>query len=130
MNHLEVLARARARANERMSEAVKVGKAIRRTDTETRKAVAEITSPRYAGPGRIKYESLATSERDVPGQPSREQAPYLSIPTGSPRCFEGEEVHVDASDADESLAGRQYKIAGSPVAGQTSSHRYPLIELT
>lgn len=130
MNHLQVLERARAAADARMTETVLVGKNERRTDPVTRKAVDSIQTPRYSGPGRIKYPSLATSQRDVPGQPSSEQNPYLSIPAGSPTCAEGEEVHVSGSTADGSLIGRRYKITGAPQAGQTSSHRYPLIELT
>lgn len=85
---------------------------------------------RYSGIGRIKYESLAVSDSNGSGSPAATQTPFLSIPSSSPRAFEGDEVLVGSSSADDTLVGRQYKIAGVAQAGQTSAHRYPLEELS
>jgi hypothetical protein len=57
------------------------------------------------------------------------QEPVLSIPDGSPRLFDRDEVQVVASTADELLVGRTLAIQGDAIAGQTTAHRYPLTEL-
>lgn len=130
MSYQDALARARASAERRLSETVRAGKPVTYTDPETRKVVTGIQNPCYEGPARVKYPTLATTDRDVPGQPTSEQTLHVSIPAGAPLCHEGHEVHVTGSTADGALVGRKYAIAGSPQAGQTSSHRYPLTELT
>lgn len=90
----------------------------------------EAESTTYEGPARIKYESMAVSERDGAGSPVAAQTPSLSVPSGSSLIPEGEEVVVNSSKADASLSGRRYKVAGAPQAGQTTLHRYPLEELS
>jgi len=113
-----------------MSETVTVGSF---TD-----GVAEDGSPtrvpvvaRYESkPGRIKYESLNAQEQDGAGSPVAMQTPHLSVPSGSPQFFEGDEVLVVASAADALLVGRVYRVTGSAQAGQTTAHRYPLEELS
>ena len=130
MRAARMLQRGRRRANERMSETVTVGSF---TD-----GVAEDGSPtrvpvvaRYeAKPGRIKYESLNAQEQDGAGSPVAMQTPHLSVPSGSPQFFEGDEVLVVASAADVLLVGRVYRVTGSAQAGQTTAHRYPLEELS
>ena len=130
MRAARMLQRGRRRANERMSETVTVGSF---TD-----GVAEDGSPtrvpavaRYdAKPGRIKYESLNAQEQDGAGSPVAMQTPHLSVPSGSPQFFEGDEVLVVASAADALLVGRVYRVTGSAQAGQTTAHRYPLEELS
>ncbi|MEV4777459.1 DUF6093 family protein [Microbacterium sp. LWH12-1.2] len=89
-----------------------------------------LVDERYTGKARVKYESLAVSESDNTSQLVATQTPFASIPTGSARLFEGDELHVTASTADGLLVGRKYTVAGSAQAGQTTAHRYPLKELS
>lgn len=89
-----------------------------------------LADERYTGKARVKYESLAVSESDNTSQLVATQTPFASIPAGSPRLFEGDELHVTASTADGLLVGRRYTVAGSAQAGQTTAHRYPLKELS
>ena len=130
MRAARMLQRGRRRANERMSETVTVGSftdGVADDGSATR--VPAVT--RYASkPGRIKYESLNAQEQDGAGSPVALQTPHLSVPTGSPRFFEGDEVLCEASEADVLLVGRLYRVTGSAQAGQTTAHRYPLEELS
>ena len=125
-----MLTRGRRLANARMSETVTGGSFVDGTDPETGDPTRIPDAVRYTGPGRIKYESLAVSDSSGTGSPVAAQTPFLSIPTGSPALFEGDEVVVDTSSADGVLVGRFYRVAGHPQAGQTTSNRYPLTELT
>ncbi len=113
-----------------MTDTVTVGSFTDGTDPVTGDPTRVPVDTRYEGRGRIKYESLAVSEQDGAGSPVASQTPYLSIPTGSPRAFEGDAVWVTASTADDGLVGRTYQVTGAPQAGQTTSHRYPLKELS
>jgi hypothetical protein len=104
--------------------------------------VAEDGSPtrvpvetKYEGlPGRVRYGTLSASSASTGSsdiaQPVVLQTPYLSVPHGSPRFYEGDEVRVDASASDDLLAGRSYEIAGNAIVGQVTAHRYPLNELS
>ena len=113
-----------------MSETVTVGSFTDGVDPVTGAPTRTPVDTRYTGMGRIKYESLAVSEQDGAGSPVASQAPFLSIPSTSAMAFEGDEVVVDASSADALLVGRRYRVAGVPQAGQTTSHRFPLEELS
>lgn len=130
MRGARILARGRNLANDRMSETVTVGSFTDGTDPVTGDPIVVPVDTRYTGIGRIKYESLAVSETDGAGSPVATQAPILSVPTGSPAFFEGDGVTVTASVADGSLVGRSFTIAGRPQAGQTTSLRYPLEEMS
>lgn len=125
---MSVLDAGRAMAESRMTETVTVGLFKDGTD-ENGDATRVLVTERYSGIGRIKYPSLAVSDRQEPSQPVGVQEPYLSIPTGSPALFEGDEVHVTASTVDDLLVGMTARIAGVPQSGQTTAHRYPLKEL-
>lgn len=123
----------RAEAESRMTETVTVGTfedGVGEDGSPTRTPI----DTRFTGRARVRYASLATSgtatSGDQIGQPVVVQTPYLSIPHGSPRLYEGDEALVDASVADELLVGRRYAIAGNGTIGQTTAHRYPLTELT
>ncbi|WP_363551424.1 DUF6093 family protein [Microbacterium sp. LWH12-1.2] len=116
-------------ADARMTETVEAGvftDGVAPDGSPTRVLVDE----RYTGKARVKYESLAVSESDNTSQLVATQTPFASIPTGSARLFEGDELHVTASTADGLLVGRKYTVAGSAQAGQTTAHRYPLKELS
>jgi hypothetical protein len=112
-----------------MSETVVVGSFTDGHDDQGNPTRVPVVT-RYEGPGRIKYESLAVSEQDGAGSPVASQAPFLSLPSSSEMAYEGDEVLVTASSSDALLADRQYRIAGVPQAGQTTSHRFPLEEIS
>jgi hypothetical protein len=117
-----------------MTETVTVGSFEDTSDPVTGDPVRTPVMSRYTGIGRIRYGSLAASSTstgaDQIGQPVIVQTPYLSIPHGSPRLYETDEVLVDESTADGLLIGRRYEIAGNASIGQTTAHKYPLTELS
>ena len=129
MRGARMLQRGRQMSESRMSETVTAGVYKDGTD-ENGDATRVLVTERYAGKGRIKYESLAVSDSDDSSQVVASQTPMLSVPTGSPVLHEGDEVHVTASEADEALVGRFYGVEGAPQSGQTTSLRYPLRELS
>lgn len=128
------LERARARMMARMTEAVRVGPAVDGFDPETGDPTVEITAPLYGGdsgaPGQIKYVADSVSESGGTGDTVAVQRPILKVPHGTTLLPEGDAVYVVSSTADDILAGRWYRIAGTPDAGQTSAHRYPLTEIS
>lgn len=113
-----------------MTETVVAGRYSSGTDPDTGDATQTLTETIYTGKGRIKYESLTVSDSDTSSQTVASQTPMLSIPTDSPLLHEGQGVKVTASTADDLLVDRFYKIEGAPQSGQTTSHRYPLSELS
>ena len=120
----------RAEAESRMTETVIAGTFKDGTD-ENGDATRVPDAVRYEGRGRIRYGSLAASnDLNQVAQPVVMQSPFLSVPWGSPRLFEGDDVVVPASGSDPLLVGRTYRVAGNAVIGQVTTHRYPLIELS
>ena len=123
-------AKARYRLESRMTETVQAGPYRDGTDPDTGDATHVLVEAFCDGKGRIKYESLTVSDSDTSSQVVASQRLILSIPTDSPRLQEGFGVRVTASTSDELLVGRFYSVEGSPESGQTTSHRYPLKELS
>lgn len=134
MSVSSILADGRAAANARMTELVRVGSALDGVDEETGDQTVEIDQAVYGGAdgaaGQIKYVAESVSESAGTGQTVAVQRPVLKVPYGSPLLPEGDAVFVVSSAADHLLAGRWYRIAGSADAGQTTAHKYPLIELS
>ncbi|GAA4762600.1 DUF6093 family protein [Microbacterium gilvum] len=126
---LSVLRDGRRLAEARMTETVLVGRFVDGTDEETGNATRVLAEERYTGIGRVKYPSLTVSDTSA-GLPVAEQQLTVSIPSGSPQCFEGDDVVVSASAVDGLLVGRRFRITGEPQSGQTTAHRYPVRELT
>lgn len=118
----------RAEAESRMFETVEVGTVTDGVDPETGDPTQVIEDARYEGKGRIRYGSRDVSESNGTGSPVVAQSPYLSIPFGSPRLHDGDQVHVTASP-DPILVGRWFTVAGSAGAGQVAHYKYPLNEL-
>lgn len=119
----------RAEANSRMSESVTVGQFEDGTDEATGDPIRVPVLVRYAGMGRVRWNSREVSNANGPGGPVTVQEPYLSVPFGSPRFFDRDEVLVTDSTSDPILVGRTFNIQGDAVAGQVSAHRYPLTEV-
>lgn len=129
MNHLEVLARGRQRTEERFTETVIIGRYTDATDPTTGNATRVLASTTHTGPAQIKYQSLTVTDRDGASQPVQVQSPLIKLPSGTVVPV-GDEVHVTASTSDTALIGRRYTIDGQSQAGQTTSDRYPLKELS
>ncbi|MFJ4997112.1 DUF6093 family protein [Microbacterium sp. NPDC088619] len=127
---MSVLQRGRESSERRMTETVQSGPYKSGTDPDSGDATNEIVSTTYSGKGRIKYETTTVSDSDTSSQTVASQRLILSIPTDSPRLQDGDGVTVSASLSDELLIGRFYTVEGSPESGQTTSHRYPLKELS
>lgn len=117
-----------------MTETVRVGPAVDGFDPETGDPTVEITDPLYGGdsgaPGQIKYVAGSVSESGGTGDTVAVQKPILKVPHGTVLLPEGDAVFVVSSTVDDVLTGRWYRIAGTPDAGQTSAHRYPLTEIS
>ncbi len=124
------LGMGRMLADARMTETVTVGVYKDGTDETTGDPTRVLVEEHYSGKGRIKYASISVSDSSEPSQIVAVQEPLLSVPTGSPAVPVGDEVHVTASTADSSLVGRTYRVEGAPQAGQTTSHRYQLKQLS
>lgn len=118
----------RAEAESRMSETVQVGIFTDGTDPVTGDATRLIATERYAGMGRIRWNSREVSNSDTTSSPVGSQEPYLSVPYGTPRFWADDEILVTDSP-DPLLVGRQFRIQGAAAAGQVTAYRYPLTEL-
>lgn len=117
----------RAEAESRMFETVEVGTfadGVAPDGSPTR----VFEDARYEGKGRIRYGSRDVSNSDGTGSPVVVQSPYLSVPFGSPRLHDGDQVHVTAS-SDPILVDRWFTVAGAAGAGQVAHYKYPLSEL-
>lgn len=124
------LPQLRAEAETLMTETVTAGIYVDGVDPGTKRPTRELVTSRYAGKAQIKYPTDAVSESDAAGSPVAAQSIIVKFPHGSPRLYEGDEVHVTASSADDLLIGRAYRITGSAQAGNTTSHRYPAEEIS
>lgn len=118
----------RAQAESRMTETVTVGLFEDGTDANG-DATRVLVEERYSGPARIRWTGRGVTNAVGPAMPVTVQEPVLSIPFGSPRLFDRDEVLVTASTAGPILIGRTLAIQGDAIAGQTTAHRYPLMEL-
>lgn len=118
----------RAEAESRMTETITVGLFEDGTDETTGDPIRVPMVVRYTGPARIRWTGRGVTNANAPAMPVTVQEPVLSIPFGSPRLLDRDEVHIIASP-DPILAGRRVYIQGDAIAGQVTSHRYPLSEL-
>lgn len=118
----------RAEAESRMRDTVQVGLFADGTDEATGDPTRVLVAERYAGIGRIRWGSREVTNADGPSMPVTVQEPYLSVPFGTARFFDDDEVHVTVSE-DPILVGRKFRVQGDAIAGQVTAYRYPLEEL-
>lgn len=130
MKHLETLARGRALTEQRMTETVIAGEFRRATNPGSGNAERTLVVERYTGIAQVKYASTVVGESGGAAQSMSDQDVIVKIPTGSARLYEGDEILITASEADDSLVGRVYRVKGAPQAGQTTSHRYTVREVS
>lgn len=129
MRGARMIHRGRRLAESRMSEDVTVGSFKDDVDEETGEPIRVPVVSRYSGEARIRWGSREVTNADAPMMPVTVQEPYLSVPVGTPLLHDNDEVLVVASESDEILVGRRFRVQGFPVAGQVTAHRYPLEEL-
>lgn len=91
-----------------------------------------IETPIYTGVlGRVKYPSLTVSTSSAVGQTFATQDVNVSVAVGTiPLVHEGHFCRVTASTVDPGLVGRKFRVKGSAQAGQTTAHRFPVIEVS
>lgn len=130
MSRFDALARGRAAAEAGMTETIRAGRFEAVTNPTTGNAERTLVVERYSGPAQWKYTSPVVGDGVQSGQTVAEQAVIVKIPTSAASLFEGDEIEVTASTADAALVGRRGTVKGSPASGQTTSHRYPVKELT
>lgn len=118
----------RAEAESRMKDTVQVGRFKDGDDYETGDPTWELVTERYAGKARIRWGSREVTNADAPSMPITVQEPYLSVPFGTARFSDNDQVLITASD-DPILVGRKFRVQGYPIAGAVTAHRYPLEEL-
>lgn len=140
----------RATANSRMTETVVAGEYADTTDESSGDPVRTLISKVYEGPARVKYTANAVRNDDRAGQLLTTQDITVSIPTQpatlapgdaqppgdhlSPAVNvtlpEGTAIEVIASTSDPALIGRMFTVDGVAEMGQTTAHRYPVVELS
>jgi hypothetical protein len=91
----------------------------------------EATTVLHTVPGRIKFPTLTVSERSAVGQVFATQQVNVHVAVGStPNVRVDHFVVVLASTVDPSLVGRKFRVSGNAQAGQVTSHRYPVEEVS
>ncbi|QZY52716.1 DUF6093 family protein [Leucobacter tenebrionis] len=118
----------RRMAESRMSETVLVGRWENIRPPGQLDPVPTLVETFYTGRARVKYPSAAASVQNPAGQQLTETSVVVSLPSGAAVVPTGAVVMVEASTADVSLVGRTYRVSGPAQAGQTTAHRYPVVE--
>lgn len=125
-----ILAMGRARKRSIMTETVLIGRFRDGTDPVTGDATRVIVTKRYDGVGRVKYPTLNVTTPAAAGQTLSTQDILVEIPSESPLAYEGDEIEITASTVDPTLVGRRYTVRGAAQSGQTTSARYPVVQLS
>ena len=112
----------------RFTETVTVGQYTDGVDGSGNPTRTLVGSASYQGRAQVKYPSPAVAVSDGPGQPLAAQDIILKLPSGTV-VHEGDEVEVSASAVDASLVGARFRVKGTSQKGQTTSARYPVVEL-
>lgn len=111
-----------------MRDTVQVGVFEEDADEITGDPIRVLVTERYTGKARIRWGSREVTNGMSPSMPVTVQEPYLSVPFGTARFFDDDEVLCTASD-DPLLVGRMFRVQGAAAAGQVTAYRYPLEDL-
>lgn len=123
-----MLRRGRKRAAERMSENVIVGRFEWLRPPGSLDQVLTLVETFYSGVGRVKYPSASATVKAPAGQQLTETRIVVSLPSGAGAVPTGALVKVLSSTADAAIVGRMFRVDGPAQAGQTTAHRYPVVE--
>lgn len=122
-------AQARYQTQTQFTEMITAGSYEETVDDDLN-TVRTIVATHYTGLAQVKYPTLTVSDKAALGQQMVEQSVIVKVPSGSVRIPEGDMVIVTASTADALLVDREFRVEGSPQSGETTSHRYPVKELS
>ncbi len=122
------LGMGRRAANARMTETVTVGRWTETRTTGSLDPTKTLAETYYSGAARVKFPAASAVVRAPAGQQVVETNIVLSLPSGSAAVPTGALVKVTASTVDGSLVGRFFRVDGPAQAGQTTAHRYPVVE--
>lgn len=123
-----VLESGRRMAESRMTEMVTVGRFEYVRAPGSLDQVRTLVEALYSGVARVKFPSASAQVQSPAGQQVVETSIVVSLPTSSAAVPTGALVRVDASASDVSLVGRFFRVEGPAQAGQTTAHRYPVVE--
>lgn len=123
-----VLGMGRRVAESRMTENVTVGRFEKVRVPGSLDAVLTLVETFYVGPARVKFPSASAVVKNPVGQQVTETNIVASLPTSAGLVSTGALVQVDASSVDPALVARRFRIDGPAQAGQTTAHRYPVVE--
>lgn len=118
----------RAEAESRMTETVTVGRFELVRPSGSLDSVLTLVETFYAGIARVKFPYASTAAKSPAGQQLVETNIVLSLPSSAASVPTGAGVRVDGSSADSALVGRMLRVDGPAQAGQTTAHRYPVVE--
>lgn len=119
----------RGQAESRMRETVTFYRVTGET-TDADLAVVETRETIASCIARVKYRTLNVHDREQATQLIGSQTPEVHVPFGSAAgVLTDDMVRVDES-ADPTLVGRVYRVTGRPQAGQTTTHRFPVEEIS
>ena len=122
------LSMGRRMAESRMTESVTVGRFEWVRPDGALDQVLTLVETFYAGPARVKYPSASASTKNPVGQQLVETSIVLSLPAAADVVPTGALCRVDSSGSDVALLGRKFRVDGPAQAGQTTAHRYPVVE--
>lgn len=125
---MSALEDGRRMAESRMSETVTVGRFEMVRPPGSLDPVLTLVETFYAGVARVKYPSASALVKSPAGQQLVETNIVVSLPSSAARVNTGAYVRVDSSAADPALVGRMFRVDGPAQAGQTTAHRYPVVE--
>lgn len=131
MSVLTATAMGRAAAELRMSESFRIFEVMgTTTDPDNDLQVVDVEVDRYNGPGRLVFRSSVVSDADVGSQLVAVQGARIDLPVTDVGVGTDMVAVVTGSSADASLVGRRFRVEGMPAAGQTTAHRYAVVEVT
>jgi hypothetical protein len=111
-----------------MTETVRVLLVHEEVDEDTLDTVLVVDEVAYDGQGRIRFPQVPNAEVDAAGQIAIKQDATLSLPSSTSGITPDMRAVVDASTADDSMAGRTFRIKGFSAAGQTTAARFTVEE--
>lgn len=123
-----VLGMGRRMAESRMLETVTVGRFELVRQPGSLDQVLTLVETFYTGVARVKFPSSSAQVKAPAGQQIVETNVVVSLPSSSAPVPAGALVRVDLSSADDALVGRMFRVDGPAQAGQTTAHRYPVVE--
>lgn len=121
----------RSQAESRMTETFRIFEVTgTTTDPDSDLQVVDVETDRYTGPGRLVFRSSVVSDADVGSQLVAVQGARVDLPVSVSGVGTDMVAVVTGSSADPSLVGRRFRVEGMPAAGQTTAHRYSVVEVT